>query len=498
MTRQIAVLCAAALFAGCAHEKASETKTEQPAAQAAAPAAKADGIIPITTSSPEAAAAYQEGFDWLFTGHGDRARERWHRALELDPNLLLAQAWLQAISPGTASMQKVDAAAQAGAQLPEAERTELMFIAASKHGDDERIQQLELKMLSLAPREPRAHVYAALTALFTAHHPEEAAGHLREAAALNPKATAPWALLAAVADEQGDKAGVAEARSKVAQMHPDDPAMQADYANALLTAGKLDQAEQVARKAAAMPNADDKPLAALAGIELYKSEWAQGRQDLDKARSLATDPARRLGLAEFGIMTHVAEGKYEAALDAASALEAQAQEAKDPNFVVTAGIDRALAGAMLGKYAEARKHVAAALARAATDPLSDVGRKNLTRFGWFTQMWAEALGNDAAAAEKTLAVLEKDAADSPNDANVASTAAWARGLYKLSKGDAKGAAEEMAKCLRSDDVCHFHLVLAQEKAGDKAAAQATRAALLAQQRAQDGVYLALRAQLLRQ
>jgi Flp pilus assembly protein TadD len=54
--------------------------------------------------------------------------------------------------------------------------------------------------------------------------------------------------------------GVA-ARRKVADSRPDASAALADYSYALLSAGKLDEAEQVARKAAAFPNVDAKPLA---------------------------------------------------------------------------------------------------------------------------------------------------------------------------------------------------------------------------------------------
>jgi hypothetical protein len=70
-------------------------------------------------------------------------------------------------------------------------------------------------------------------------------------------------------------------------------------------------------------------------------------------------------------------------------------------------------------------------------------------------------------------------------------------MLKLARGDAKGAVGEMQKCVPTFDGCHFHLALAQEKAGDAAGAQATRAALLAQQRSQDTFFLALRSQLLK-
>src|SRR5215813_14426557 len=121
-------------------------------------AAPEGGTISITTTSPEAAADYVEAFDQLFAGHGDLARAAAKKALSRDPNLLLAQALLGAITPGTESMKKVDAALEAGASLPEAEKTELAFWAASKYADSEKARTLQLKLLELAPRDWRAHV----------------------------------------------------------------------------------------------------------------------------------------------------------------------------------------------------------------------------------------------------------------------------------------------------------------------------------------------------
>src|SRR2546428_518221 len=167
---------------------------------------------------------------------------------------------------------------------------------------------LQLKLLELAPRDWRAHVYVATTEFFLGHKAEEGKKHLREAAELNPKAISVWGTLAAIAIEQGDRAGAAEAQKKVADMRPDDPAAQADYAYALITAGKLDEAERTARKATALPNADAKPLAALANVEFYRSQYARGRQDLAKARSLSKDDNERVGLIAFDMLGYAAEG----------------------------------------------------------------------------------------------------------------------------------------------------------------------------------------------
>jgi len=460
-------------------------------------AAPESGSITITTSNPEAAAAYVEAYDQLFCGHGDRARAAAQRALSLDPDLALAKALLYAITPGVDSMKQVDDAAEAGKSLPEAERTELAAWAAAKHFDNEKARALQKKLVDLAPGDWRSHYYAGNIDFFVGHDVEKGKAQLLEATRLNPKATSPWMGLAAIAVEQGDRAGAAKATKHVADMRPDDPAVQADYAYALITAGALDDAEATARKAAALPNIDAKPFAALANVELYRAQYARAHQDLAKARSLSKDDAERLGLIAFETLGYAAEGKYQGVLQSASALEKEARAKKNPNFYVAAAMQRAFAADLHGKFGEGRKHAAEALARSEKEPLSDAGRKGLQQGIHTAAMWAQAFGGKLDEAENTLAILEKDAAETPNDRNVQSAAAWGRGMLKLARGDAKGAVDEMQKCVPTFDGCHFHLALAQEKAGDAAGAQATRAALLAQQRSQDTFFLTLRSQLLK-
>jgi predicted Zn-dependent protease len=460
-------------------------------------AAPESGRISITTTSAEAAADYVEAFDQVFAGHIDLARAAAKRALSLDPNLLLAQALLYSFTTGVDSMKRVDAAAEAGASLPEAERTELAIYAANKHADSEKAHALRQKLLELAPGDWRSHVYVGANAFFLGHNVEEGKAHILEASKLNPKAVSVWTTLAAIDVEQGDRTGAAEAQKKVAEMRPKDPAAQSDYAYALITAGKLDDAEATARKAAALPNAGAKPLAALANVEFYRSNYARGHQDLAKAHSLSKDENERMGFIAFDMLGYAAEGKYQGAMQAASKLEKEARATKNPNFYVAAAMNRAFAANLLGKFGEGRKYAAEASARIETEPLSDAGRKGLKRGVLIAAMWAQAFGNGIDEAEKTLAELNQDAAESPNDFNVQSAASWGRGLLKLARGDAKDAAVEMQKCVPTFDLCHFHEAVAQEKAGDLAGAKTTRTALLAQQRSQDAFFLTLRSQLLK-
>ncbi len=54
----------------------------------------------------------------------------------------------------------------------------------------------------------------------------------------------------------------------------------------------------------------------------------------------------------------------------------------------------------------------------------------------------------------------------------------ARGVALLGAGDAAAAVSALKQCLAADFQCQYDLVLAQEKAGDHAGAEATRAAFL--------------------
>ena len=63
----------------------------------------------------------------------------------------------------------------------------------------------------------------------------------------------------------------------------------------------------------------------------------------------------------FELLGYAAEGKYEGAMQAASALEKEARARKNPNFYVVAAMNRSFAASLLGKYGEGQKHAAEAL-----------------------------------------------------------------------------------------------------------------------------------------
>jgi len=131
-----------------------------------------------------------------------------------------------------------------------------------------------------------------------------------------------------------------------------------------------------------------------------------------------------------------------------------------------------------GKSADAEKTAKAAADRIATEAVSDVARGFLSREALTVAVWVAAVAKQPMQAAEALARLEKASPDADQDAYQADGLAYARGEMAWARGDLKGAIEQLSKCLGEDDLCRFRLAAAQEKAGDKAAAAATRKSIL--------------------
>ena len=143
-------------------------------------------------------------------------------------------------------------------------------------------------------------------------------------------------------------------------------------------------------------------------------------------------------------------------------------------------IDRALVELDQGKYAAAVKSADEALARVASGQLSGAGRTYLQRTALLTSVRTQAAAGKADAAQAaTVALVAHIGAEAAADQDLASTVFFAQGETALAKGDTAGAVALLSKCVPEDHVCRKSLAAAQEKAGDKSGAEATKKAILA-------------------
>lgn len=107
-----------------------------------------------------------------------------------------------------------------------------------------------------------------------------------------------------------------------------------------------------------------------------------------------------------------------------------------------------------------------------------MARGFLSREALTVTVWVAAAAKQPKEAADALARLDKASPDADKDAFQADGLDYARGEVAWAKGDLKGAVEQLSKCIVEDDLCRFRLAAAQEKAGDKVAAAATRKAIL--------------------
>jgi tetratricopeptide (TPR) repeat protein len=236
-------------------------------------------------------------------------------------------------------------------------------------------------------------------------------------------------------------------------------------------AGRFEEAEAAFQRALEISPKFSLAWEGVALSRFYRGNWAAGYEALAKGKEASTLPQDRvtfdfdLAWAKFG------EGKPAEAMKALDALDQSPDVKALPGAWVGVSEARALMSYLGGKYAEAARFTAQASDRAAKSKLPGGEAKNRKRNSLIATIAVQAKQGKGADAEKSLAALEEAGKDGPPE--LASPMTMARGLTKWAKGDLPGAAAELAGCWEDDYVCHWELAMAQEKAGDKAAADAT-------------------------
>ena len=104
--------------------------------------------------------------------------------------------------------------------------------------------------------------------------------------------------------------------------------------------------------------------------------------------------------------------------------------------------------------------------------------RNLRREALRTKISAEARLGDAAAGEKTSAMLDEDAQARADDSAAQSAMHFGRGELAMARKQAADAQTHFKVCAPEDDMARWRGMMAAEMAGDKAAATAARETLL--------------------
>ena len=462
--RYVSVLVSMALMSACSSQPAP------PAAQSAAPA-----TIPITTKSDEARAHFDKGHMLFENLRQAEAVAELDQAVKLDPDFLSARMLRGVVTPGPDGVKELDAAVALAGSLPEAERLYIAGAAAVRHGEFEKAEASVTRLTELAPGDARAFYALGQVQLFAQKYADAAAA-LRKATELNPSSGGAQNMLGYAALRQGDTAGAIAAFEQYTRILPQEPNSHDSLGEALLAAGRFTDAEAAFQKSLDLSPQFWAAHEGIAYARSYAGDWAGGRAAFTKGKDTATRWPDKMQMEDGLVAAAAAQREFAQALRILDALEKT--PGPQPSDLALVPLRRGLVYIDWGRPRQALAPLNTAIATADSGTLPPDLIRTLKREGLRLRAMAETGLGDAAAAEKTSAALDAEAAAHRDDVLLQSAMHQGRAMMLVAKGDVKAAQAEFSQCSQEDLICLWQAVVAADKAGDKTTAASTRDAVL--------------------
>jgi tetratricopeptide (TPR) repeat protein len=467
----VVILAGGLALAGC--QQAAEPPQQ---AQLPKAAPKPKRMMTITSKSPEAVAAYERGRDLMENVRQAEAMEQLRQAVALDPDFALATADLGTLTPGADGLAMVQKAESMSATLPPAEKMSIQAMLAQEQGDAAHALELTRQVASAAPDD--WHVQLQLgEALAERRMLDEASQALTKATQLEPKAGPAWNALGYVSMRQRKFDDAIAALQKYAEINPTEPNPKDSLAEAYLMAGRLDESEKSFQDAVTTSASFYPAWLGIAQVRGLRGDWKGSMEAVGKAKAAATRPQDALETDFDMAWVQFAKGDTAAATKTLDGLGTAASTAGFNAIAAFAPADRARILVLAGKPMDALKQLDIADTRASEGNLPGGAAWNVARASLSTRVSALAALKKMDDAKAALVKLQAEAAKMPDSEPVQALVHVAEGEIALASGDAAGAVTHFSNCADEEYYCRYMLANAQEKAGDKSAATATRAAL---------------------
>jgi tetratricopeptide (TPR) repeat protein len=429
--------------------------------------------IPITSKSPEAIEHFKKGRDLVDNQRPAEAAVELDQAVKLDPDFALGLAYRGLAVPGADGLKDLE---QASAKAGAASKPEQLVVAAllsGRTGDFTKSGDSWKQLTEAVPGDWRAHMGRG-TQLFTLGKYSEALEALTKATALNPNAGPAYNLIGYAHLFQGEAGPAVEALQKYASLAPTEPNPQDSLGEALMANGQFAESEAAFQKAVSLSPQFGGAWEGVAYTKFFRGDWAGGQAAVAKAYEAASRNPERMTAKRLAAYGRLAEGQTAKGL---AELDALAKAPDAPNAAATASVDRAGALVQSGRYRDAITEAAKALQAADGGQLPPGATLTVRNFALTVTAAAQGRSGDAAGAEKTVAVLQKQAEARPDDPFAATSLHYAQGLLAVAQKDMKAARTHFEMCTEQDFACHWQAWEVSRKAGDKAGADASLARL---------------------
>lgn len=441
--------------------------------QAAKPKVLKKEISP-TSKSKKAIELFKVGRDRLDNIRFAEAEKAFQQALELDPGFPLALAYLGTLQPGSLGQETLRRAVSLAGKLPEAERLVIEAQLSDVEGAGARSRELREKIVMLAPNDWHAH-YELAQQFIGERNWEEAARHLEHATALNPAAGSAFNMLgyAYLPQRQTDKA--VDAFRKYAATNPQEPNPQDSLGEALMAAGRFDEAEQAFAEALRIQPSFYNAWEGIAMSRFLRVRWDAGAEALAKAEAGASRPNEKAALKNERAWMQFARGDVAAAFRILDSLERDAERDKLSTFA-SIPITRATFYNQMNLPLQALRQLEEARQRGTAFPLITQAfvNSNAAR----AELESDLLLGRVAEARQASARLQELANEYPQLPFLRSNAHVGEGRIAIARGDLKGGLAHFAQCIPEDVGCAWEKFVAENMAGDRTAAEATRNRIL--------------------
>ena len=472
---RLLLLCFAA-FAVTACGQQDEVATEAVDEGAAAEMTRSEKV-PVTTSSDEARALYDEGLALADNLHFVEANEVFAKAVEADPGFAMGYFRLaQTSQTAAAFFRAVGQAEDNAADSTEGEQLYIRALIAFAENDQAAQLDAISSLLRMYPKDERTHLQLA-----NYHNAQqnfaEAIKHFEHATSINPEFASAFNSLGYARRGNGDLDGAKVAFARYVELIPDEANPYDSYAELLMEMGEYDESIANYRKALEQDSNFPSAYAGISINESLKGNYDGAQAAAEEMLAAARTEGEKRGAKFRSLTAHLIAGNREAAHAVAEEIYAMARA--EGNYAAMGGISEYMGDVMAssGESAKALEYYENALKHRQESNVNDANKAQAERTFLFKAAIAAMVGGDhetaAARAAEYTAAAEADG-----------TASERRRIHEIAgylagaDGDNEASATELAQASQFDPIVLYWAAVANKNIGneDKAVELASQAA----------------------
>ncbi|MBX2802117.1 MAG: tetratricopeptide repeat protein [Myxococcales bacterium] len=439
----------------------------------AAPPEEAPAVVTTTTASDEARDAFATARVASDNFRTPEAIAELQRALELDPDFVLAKALLGSLTPGNEGLALLREANEAASALPDPERILIASLLAAAAGNQAQSNELLEKVATLAPDDWRVQMQLGATDFFAQDY-DGALEHLTKATELAPEAGPAWNMLGYTQSLQGDVDAAVASFDKYIAAAPGEANPHDSKGEILMAAGRFPEAEAAFQEATKAVPSFFLGWYGVAQTRFLRGDWEGGMAAVEKGEKAAPRPIDKVSAHAVRAWAHAAQGDREAA-EAALVSEGEQAKAQDlPTPYAFSSVTRGQVLLGLDAWTDASAAFDEALTR-----LDEVALQGAPADAIRAQV---ALGKGHAAARQGQVDAAQQALDEARDRlatqpGLENPVRHLEGIVALARGEQDAAIDALSRCAAVAFPCRADLAEVQRAAGDDTGAAATVAEL---------------------